>query len=206
MLCVRHMMRMRIPSIILYYAGPLSCILGCNVQLPPDLFQLQDHVVWSVHTPDAVILSIQWRQHYHHTQAYHFAACMGNNIISVWLQSAVGGPELLQMASLTHMKTQQRELRYFSGVNQSLCQLGEWWQHVQQMEGGILTQLVLNAMVRWFSVACKNTGMLTDPVMVAGGVVVMKHWTVNWMGFSPTCKDLLACRMHSAYPKYWGFF
>ena len=60
----------------------------------------------------------------------------------------MGDPEPLQMASLRHMKIQLRELRYFLGVTQILCQLREWGQCVHQMGGGILTQLVLNAMVR----------------------------------------------------------
>ena len=55
--------------------------------IPPDLFQLHDHVVLSVHTPDVIyphnfvhsnITSIIPR----HTW-YHLVACMGNNAISV---------------------------------------------------------------------------------------------------------------------------
>lgn len=126
---------------------------------------------------------------------------MGNSTISVWLQSAVGGPEPLQMASLRHMKTQLRELRYFSGVTQSLCQLREWGQRVHQMGDGILTQPVLNAMVRLILFSMQIIGILMYPVTVTGGLVAIKHWTVKWIGFSPTCKDLSFFRMHLALPQ-----
>ena len=114
--------------------------------IPPDLFQQHDHVVLSVHTPDVIyphnfvhgnITSIIPR----HTR-YHLVACMGNNAISVWLQSPVGGPVPLKTASLRHMKTQLRELRYFSGVTKFFCQFREWGWHVHQMGDEILPQLV----------------------------------------------------------------
>ena len=117
---------------------------------------------------------------------------MCNSAISVWLQSAVGSPDPLPMVSLRHMKTQLRELRFFSGVTQSLCKLREWEQCVHQMGGGVLTQLLLNAMVRRTVLACK---LLQCWHIQWGLLVPIKHCTVNWMGLQG-----IFFQMHSILP------
>ena len=63
------------------------------------------------------------------------------------LQSTAVIPLLLWMAPLNHIKTQLRELRYFSDVIQCLSQLGGRQQCVEQMEGGALTLLITGAHV-----------------------------------------------------------